>query len=185
MIEPKVVLKNVKTFQGQDGTGLNADVWINGIKCMHLYDGAFGGDFEYTENTTNNPKAELVKKNIALLNKYVDQLPEEDSGFIKDGKPMMIKYGLDVYLDNIAAKQEQAKQDKKYEAKKKKLMQTAILLGDINKRNYRFIDYKRPLSSIPKDILQTLLNTIVQEHCTNGNEILNTNLKQLGLEVNY
>ena len=186
MEEPKVVLKNVKTFMGHDGTGLNADIWINGINCMHVYDGAYGGEFEYTENTYNNPKAEQVKKNIALLNEYVDQLPEEDSGIIKDGKPMMIKYGLDVYIDRILEKQEIEKAKKKWERKKQKLMQTAILLSKNDGTDgYRYFNFKRPLSDIPKNILQTQLNQIVLTHCKKGVKILNTNLKQLGVEVRY
>lgn len=185
MKEPKVVLKNVKIFQGHDGTGLNADVWINGVNCMHVYDGAYGGEFEYTENLYNNPKAELVKKNIALLNEYVDQLPAEDSGIIKDGKPMMIKYGLDVYIDRILEKQEKEKANKKFEKQKLKLMQTAILLGIPENSNYSYVKFKRPLSDIPRDRLQTHLNTIVLTHCKRGVQVLNTNLEQLGVEVRY
>ena len=33
MEKPNVVLKKVKTFQGRDGYGLNAEVWINGVYC--------------------------------------------------------------------------------------------------------------------------------------------------------
>lgn len=185
MIEPKIVLKNVKTFQGHDGGGFNADIWINGVNCMHVYDGAYGGEFEYTENIFKNPKAKKVEENIALLHKYVDQLPEVETDFIKDGKPMMIKYGLDVYIDKILIKQEQAKIDKRFDAKKKKSMQTSILFGKPNEKRYSILEYKRPLSSFSTDKLQEHLNTIVLKHCKKGVEILNTNLEALGLVINY
>jgi hypothetical protein len=183
MKEPKVVLKNVKTFNGHDGTGLNADVWINGINCMHVFDGAYGGEFEYTENIYNNPNAEQVKKNIEMLNEYVNQLPEQETQF--GDKKVMLKMNLDMYIDDILVKQETEKAKKKFEKQKQKLMQTAILLGNPDETGYQYINLKRPLSDFPKGILQTHLNTIVLTHCKKGVKVLNTNLEQLGVEVRY
>lgn len=182
MKEPKVVLKNVKMFEGHDGVGLNADIWIDGVKCMHVFDSAHGGGFEYTNNTYNNPKAELVKEKIALLHEYVDQLEEEEVEL--GGVKRMIKYGMDVYIDRVLEKQEKEKAVKKFERQKMKLMQTAILIGKPNEKgNYRHFNFKKPLSSIPTAVLQTHLNTIVLSHCKKGVQVLNTNLKQLGLEI--
>ena len=31
MKKPIVLLRNVRTFEGHDGLGLNADVWIDGV----------------------------------------------------------------------------------------------------------------------------------------------------------
>ena len=183
MVEPKVVLKNVKMFQGHDGTGLNADVWINGINCMHVFDGAYGGEFEYTENLYNNPKAEQVKKNIALLNEYVNQLPEFDHDF--NGRKTKLKMDLDMYIDEILVKQENEKKMKKFEKQKLKRMETCILIGKPDEVKYEFFDVKRPLSELPKDKFQTQLNRLVLTHCKNGVQVLNTNLEQLGVEVRY
>ncbi len=39
----EVTLKKVKTFQGREGYGLNADVYVNGVKCFFFMDDAGGG----------------------------------------------------------------------------------------------------------------------------------------------
>lgn len=183
MKKPKVVLKNVKTFQGHDGQGLNADVWIDGVNCMHVFDGAYGGQFEYTENTYNNPKSKLVESNIKILNEYVKQLPEQDFEF--NGQTSKLKINLDMFIDDILVEQEQAKIDKKFEKKKNKLMLTSILLGLPTEKGYSYINYKKPLSNVPKEKLQNGLNIIVLTHCKKGVQVLNTNLNELGVTVNY
>ena len=38
MRKPIVQLKKLSFFEGHDGYGMNADVWIDGVKCMHVYD---------------------------------------------------------------------------------------------------------------------------------------------------
>lgn len=185
MKEPKVVLKNLKTFVGHDTMiGFNADVWINNVKCQHVYDAAFGGDFEYTTLKTNSEsKNVLIDKNIQLLEEYVDQLPEAETSIIKDGKPMMIKYGMDVYIDRVLEKQEKVKNQLKFNKTKIKKMATCILIGKTDENEYRYYNFKRPLSSFPVVWLQQHVDRIKKKDCTDGIEILNTNLTDLGINV--
>jgi len=178
MNAPKVELKNVRTFQGHDGTGLNADIWINGINCMHVYDGAYGGEFEYTENTYQNPKVEQVKANIKLLDDYIATLPEQTSEF--GNKTFKIKVNRDIFINDLLAEKEKAKNQKKMV----KLMQTCLIFGVPDGDRYSYYDFKRPLSALPLDKLQTRLNVLVMENCKKGVQVLNTNLKEIGLVVN-
>ena len=176
MEKPNVQLKNVRTFAGHDGTGLNADIWINGINCMHVFDGAYGGEFEYTENTYNNPKAEQVKANIQLLDDYIAQLPPQDTPYGK------IKYNRDCYIDDVLAEMEKAKTQKKMQ----KLMLTAIIWGVPNGDRYTYLDYKIPLTGLSKTaprMLQERIDKIKAQYCTDGVVILNTNLTELGVKV--
>ena len=88
MRKPNVQLKKLSFFEGHDGYGMNADIWIDGVKCMHVYDGAFGGCYEYTENRdgSNPDKDEKVKQYIADLNAYIDTLPEKEPDKHLDGR---------------------------------------------------------------------------------------------------
>jgi hypothetical protein len=177
MKAPKVELKNIKTFQGHDGTGLNADVWINGINCMHVYDGAYGGEFDYTENLYNNPKAAEVKANIKLLDDYIANLPEKP--FTHGNTTLSIKVNRDIFIDDILAEKEKQKAIKKMQ----KLFQTAIVFGIPNGNSYQYVNFKRPLSDIPLSILKTKIIQIKLTYCKKGIVILNTNLSALNVQL--
>jgi len=166
-----VVLKNVRTFEGHDGLGLNADVWIDGIKCMHLYDGAYGGEYEYTNFTYDNPKAKEVKANIAKLEDYIKSLPAEEWDF--HGKKMSIEPNMDTFLNNI------------FEAMQlEKKMKNAILVGIPNGTSYQRISWKgKALSAVPLGALQMTVNSLKKKLKT-GEVILNTNLEALGVVSN-
>ena len=63
------------------------------------------------------------------------------------------------------------------------LMQKAILFGVPNADRYSYIDFKQPLTKVPTMLLQSNVNKIIAKHCTNGEVILNTNLKALGIAI--
>jgi len=170
MKKPIVLLRNVRTFEGHDGLGLNADVWIDGVKCMHLYDSAHGGEYEYTDFVYDNPKAKEVKANIAKLEAYVKTLPAEEWDF--HGKKMSIEPNMDTFLNNI------------FEAMQlEKKMKNAILVGDPKSTSYSRISWgSTPLSKIPTGTLQMTVNEL-KKKCVNGVVILNTNLEALGVTV--
>jgi len=171
----KVILKKIQNFQGHDGTGLNADVWINGINCMHVFDGAYGGEFEYTDNTYNNPKTEQVKANIQLLDDYIKTLPEGTSGF--GDKVFKFKVNRDIFINDLLEQIEIVKAKKKM----RKQMQTCILIGVSDNGNYTYFNLKRSLSALNRQQLQSYVANIKMKHCTDDVVILNTNLKELGI----
>jgi len=184
MNKPTVVLKNIKTFIGMEGQGFNAEVYINGVKCMLAIDDANGGCFNYQEHTYNNPKADVVKANIKLLEDYLKSLgeyPLEIDGKIceRDGKPIMMNHDMDSFINDLLEVHFKAKDDKK----KEKLMETAILIGKPNSGNYSYFKQRVPLASFQKNVLQSFINDIKSRHCKDGVVILNTNLAKLGLVV--
>ena len=171
MKAPKVELKNVKTFEGHDGLGLNADVWINGINCMHLFDGAYGGEYEYTMNTYNNPKADQVRTNVQLLDDYIATLPEETSTF--GDRTFKLKMDRDMFLNNIYEQMQLEKQMKK-----------AILVGEPNGTSYQKFSWKgKTLAQMPVQALQMTVDNIKKKYCTGNVRILNTNLQKLGVTI--
>jgi len=177
MKKPNVQLKKTKTFRGTDGYGLNAEVWINGIFCMFLIDEANGGCFDYEHQIYNNPKADQVKANIKLLEDYIKTLPEKDYGTFK------AKVNMDTYLNDIYVAQEEDKVRKKNEKRMSKLFQTALVIGKPNEDKFRFINFKRPLYEVPSLILQSNLAKLRVECTKTGEQILNTNLEELGIKV--
>ena len=170
----KVQLKKVKFFEGHDTmTGFNADVWIKGVKCMHVHDSAHGGCFEYY----NHSNEEKVKNLIEEFNDHIDQLPKTE--FNLGGKKTMLKYNMDMFINDLLEKQEKDKQKKKMD----KLMKTAIVIGVPNDAKYAYFNFKKDLKTVPLPILQKNINNIKVKHLTEGKVILNTNLKELGVVV--
>lgn len=181
----KLVLKNVKFHQGREGHGVNADVWINGIKCLHVYDDGNGGCLDIDILSLNNINSERIKLLVAELSAYVNSIPEKPMEFngenLKDdnGKVRMSKTSLEDFINERLYEYE-----KQQEAKKMgKLMQTTFFFGVPNATSYSYIKYKRKLSEIPKDYLQKSLDKIVKDNCIGEVKIFNTNLKELGLII--
>jgi len=123
---------------------------------------------------------------INTLNEFVDSIPEKPLNFghgdIKDdqGNVRMYKTSLEDYINELLYAYERKKEEKKIE----KLMQTALLFGIPDGGGYKYYQFKKPLSEIPVQHLQTRLNVLVMENCKKGVQVLNTNLEELGLVIN-
>jgi len=174
----KIELKNVRYHQGHDGDGLNADLFINGIKCLHIYDDARGGEFQYTPYTHNAKDPEKIKTLINLFDEYVESLPEETITDFGD-KPFQLKPDRDTVIGKLEEEWAKAKNERKFN----KQMETRILFGIPGEDSYRYFDIKRPLKSIPKETLQKFIIDKVKPKLVNGIEILNTNLEELGISL--
>jgi hypothetical protein len=166
MKEPKVTIKNLKSFRGMEGYGFNADIYVNGVKSMFAMDGGNGGQIDY----------EIVKgqeANVRLVKDYVKSISKkgEDSDM-----------ELDIYIAGKVDEHENAKVKAKNDRKMLKLMSEAIVFGVPDANNYRFFNFKRPLSSIPAIILQAHVDKAKKVMKT-GEVFLNTNLEQLGLKL--
>ena len=186
MDEPKCDLKNIRTFVGREGYGLNADLYINGVKCIFCRDDASGGMMDFDELYFNNPKSEIIKANIKLLKDYLETLPEEkmwrddketDPFLMPDGSQMTMKVDLECYVNNLVMKVEKQKLEKKF----RKLCETAIVMGVPNSPQYSYINYKKPLLTVPNR--QVLFSSAMVKYCSKGVVILNTNLTELGITL--
>lgn len=150
MKEPKVEVKLVKFHQGHEGDGVNADVWINGVKCYHVLDDGNGGclDIDMLGYGAEKQIIADIKANVQLLNDYIDSLPTKPldfgNGVIKDeqGNVRMDKTTLEDYINEVLYAYQRDKTKKKME----KQMINAILFGVPNGYSYTMIKYNRPLS---------------------------------------
>jgi len=186
MKEPKVEIKSVRFHQGHEGHGVNADVFINGVKTYHILDDGNGGCLMFDLLAYGSKDPELVKAMAKQLNDYIETIPEKPldfgHGVIKDslGNVRMDKTNLEDYVNELLYAYERKKEQKKME----KLMQTSLIWGVPDGHRYTYINFKRSLSTIPKAQLQTKLNVLVMENCKKGVQVLNTNLEELGLVIN-
>lgn len=177
MKTPEVKLKNLKYHVGHDGMqGMNADIWIDGIKCMHVHDDAYGGCFEYHNFAYKNPQGELIKSLIKNLDAYIATLPEESHTF--GGKTIKIKPDLDWFVTNIEQEMEKEKTRKKM----MRQMAKAILVGVPDADRYSYYNFKIPLAQIPKGQLEAAVLRIKMK-LNKGEQILNTNLTALGITI--
>lgn len=176
MKEPKVELKNIKTFRGMEGIGFNLDLYINGVKCMFVINDANGGMYSYEHNIdSKNP--ELIKTNIELLDDYINLLPPKV--FDIEGEKHILRYDFDMYIDEKLEEWEKQKEIKK----QLKLQTTSILIGVPNDNKYSYFNFKRPLSELSIGKLRQSILEIQTKHCKDGVVILNTNLEALGIKI--
>jgi hypothetical protein len=166
MTEPKVTIKNLKSFRGMEGLGFNADIYVNGVKSMFAMDGGNGGQIDY----------EVVKgqeANVRLVKDYVKSISKkgEDSDM-----------ELDMYIAGKVDEYENQKLKAKEEKKMAKLMAQAIVFGVPDANNYRFFNFKRPLSTIPAIILQAHIDK-AKKVMKPEEVFLNKNLEQLGVKL--
>src|SRR3990172_8372470 len=95
-----VTLKNISTFQGHDGIGLNADIYIRGRKVAHVFDGAYGGCFEYTILGNNDQERDENKNLFKELEDFISTLPKKsvDRG---DGIMFEFTFDMDTLINEI------------------------------------------------------------------------------------
>ena len=166
----KIELKNIKYFPGHDGmTGLNADIFVDGVKTAHVYDSAHGGCFKYT--TFN-------KEKMKELEVWVKQQPEKNFGNFK------CKYDLDMLVNDLCETKEKEKEKKKLEKK----YITSFVWGKPNGPHYQTYGFKSkaPLVGLSKTNAKTAVQQLydkVKSELKEGEVILNTNLAEMNLEL--
>ena len=174
---PKIELKSVKTFRGNEGYGLNATLYVDGVKTAFVIDDANGGDIDY--EIFNNEKFELLQA-------YAKTLPAEPIVF--NGKTMMTKTAdgtetpvlfqptIDTLVDEVFNEMEKAKAAKKLEKK----MDQYVMWGVPGANSHTEVKFTIPLAQIPTAKLQACINKYMATFKP-GEQFLNTNLNELGL----
>ena len=172
-----VKLKNIKMFQGHEGTGMNADIFINGLKCMHVYDAADGGDYEFTSYEYHNKKEQQIKHNIQSLNDYIATLP--DVQLFSDVTDFHVKMDLEHFINQLLLDIEKEKTLRNL--LKKEI--DHVIYGLPNGDKYYLQKFRIPLSEIPLGSMIAELNKIKVNEFKKGYVFFNTNFKKLGIDV--
>ena len=165
--ELKITLKKVQTFPGHDGMqGIDADIYVDGKKVLHVYDSAHGGCFEYTSVDTNFKGAREVE---ADLEKKIATYPAYPCEIALDKK---MKDNLDIVIDALVADHLMLKDQKK-----------GLLLE--TKYGYELLKWK--VGTIPNMIKKfgaPAVAKMIQKECDKSEqEILNQDyLKSIGVK---
>jgi len=166
----KIELKNVRTFEGVDGTGFNADIYINNIKCLHVHDDAWGSEYTYYDYGYKNKDVNKINHLIDEFDAYIASLPK-----IKVSSTEM-PMNRDLFVYELFS-------DYQFYKRVKKFQKNSIIIGKPKSTTLLKITFKMPLNKIPILILQQEVNKCLREECTDGKKILNTNLTKLGIKL--
>jgi hypothetical protein len=118
------------------------------------------------------------------LEDYIATLPEETAEF-DEGHKFTYKLDMDGYINKIVEEQENAKKKAKFEKKMIGLFATAIVFGVPDSGKYQYLSFKKPIefynNDLYRNVIQTQVNQVARKYCTDGIQILNNNLKQMGI----
>ena len=167
MKQPKIELKNVKTFRGTDFQGLNATVYVDGKRCCEVLDEGNGGGIQFQNED---------KKLYATLEAYAKSQPKRP--FTMGGKKHMIPVTVETLIEDALEKMHDEKELKKLSKK----FANHIIWGVPGSDEYVQIKCPRNLSEYPTDLLQNKLNEIKRKF-KKGEEFLNTNFTELKLKA--
>lgn len=174
---PKVQLKKVVIQPSTDGYYINADMWIDGVKCYNCLDLGNGGEMEFTPYTDKR-----VRNLIAKLNLFIEMLPEKEIDFGGENV-QRLTMDLPLFFENCLGEWE-IEQARKKALKKQN---THIIMGEGNKIFTLPIPKKLSVTKIMeysngKTVLQNYIDSVIDNHCTgNDKVILNKNLKKHGI----
>lgn len=172
----KIELKKVKTFTGNEGTGLNAEVWVDGIKTAYVIDDA-SGSIMYDFTVYN-------KEKFKELEDYADSLPAEPiiidgKPYERDGEVVMCEQRIESVIDQAFHEYEQARAMKRLE---KKFANHIIWGKKEYDGSYTYQKLKIPLEAVPKNQLQRLVDKLKSE-MKPGEVFYNTNFEALNIKV--
>jgi len=153
-------IKNVKTWNGHDGIGLNCIVYLNGKRAFEYLDNANGGGGDISYRIDK----ELTKK----IEDWIDSQPA-----VVCTEPHAFEYKYNI--DNLINDLHQKYTDKKFDRAKQKKMLTCIIIEHPDKNGYRYYKFPRNLSLIPVDLLKQHIVKI-KSGLKLGEKIVNTNL---------
>jgi len=124
----QIELKKAKMFRGHEGYGLNAEIWVDGVKTAYVIDDA-SGSICYDFTVYNKEK---WKK----LEEYVESLPAkpmeiDGEPFMRDGKQVMYEPRMEDVVDEIHEAQEKKKHIKKTAAKLVKECEKGLVFTDV------------------------------------------------------
>ena len=156
-----------------EGYGLNADVYVDGVKTCLAMDDASGGGMRFEVYDQAKYK---------MLEDYAYGLPSkplmiDDKHMEKGGKPIMMKVTIEELIDNAYNDYEK----EKAEAKKVKLMADHLLWGVPEANSYTTVKFRLFLAQIPTATLQQAVDKY-KATFKEGEIFLNNNLAALGIK---
>jgi len=175
----RITLKKIKTGFGHDRNGLMCDFYLDGKRMGEFHDDGYGGE---TEIEFVNRQVQEVFEKFLTDNNFAQIMFDNNWGFMKDVNR------IDLHTQTVNIVEEAFNNIEMQKAKSKiaKLFATSIVYGIPNSNGYKYTKFKVPLAAVVlspanKIKLQAALDEI-RAKLGKGEEIFNTNLKELGLK---
>lgn len=159
----------------EETTAFVAEIYVDGVNVGHAKNDGHGGSTDYYAYPE---KRQLLAEAEKLCLALPPKVYPASHGMNEFSVPM----NLEVFIDSIVDDELKNKDIKKFEKKKTKLMETAIVLGVPNGDSYSSMNFKRPLNTVPLAYLQTQVDNCKRQ-LKAGEQILNTNLTKLGITI--
>ena len=183
---PNITAKKVSTFQGHDGIGMNADIYVNGTYVGHAFDAAHGGEIEFNREVDlhDAAKDKKIKELIQSVHDYAAGLPKiKPEGYNFEFQPDF-NYLIDEAVNKVLAEKEKKKLDTK--------LKKGFAWGKPNGTKYTYLPLAKGHTfetllaekNVPaKHLIQIRLN-VLKKQLKEGEVFLNAEyLKSLGFEL--
>lgn len=161
----KIELKNVhySPSLSEETSAFTADIYVNGKKSGYARNNGHGG------STNVSPYGGVNRDLFVECENWLLGQPEINIG--SEQKPFMVKSNMENVVDQLFEKYLKDRDQKKLEKK----METCLIWGLPNGTFYHVVNYKRKLTDIPHDVLQSHINHYKKDF-KDGEVYLNTNL---------
>lgn len=185
-VKEQLSVKNVKDGFGHDLMGLFADVYLRKKKVGYYNDDGYGGEIDIQLNS--EAKDHIEKMCIELnMNQF---LFDNGWGFMKEPTHIKLHTQVEQIIYLLIEEILLAKAAKQFAAKLKKDMVKGICVGDETKYKYtlhKFIKANKNLVDCvhhfgARAVKQSIITNILPK-MNKGDRILNTNLKELGIDI--
>ena len=165
-----VQLKNIKFAEhmSEETNAFTADVYYKGKKVGYTKNDGRGGC------TFTHPYSIELRPLLNECEEYCKGLPPHKVTF--QGKEHTLNMDLELVVDTLFEDWLNEKEKKKVERK----MKNSLLWGVPKSSSYQQVKFKRPLSEIPKPLLQNYIDKYKTEF-KEGEVYLNTNLDGFNL----
>ncbi len=194
MKAPVITVKKLSTFQGHDGIGVNADIFIDGVYVGHFYDEARGGEpeFDYAYSQADPSVRARAQAKFADLEAYAKEQPEIDLNADRkfDDKPMMHKATAIDLIDYAINDAIEVREKRKADSRLNRNKMRSIMWGNPkDTSHYHYVQWKgHTLAEIalrPNGVatLQSQVDRIKRDMPA-GEEFLNADiLTKLGVKL--
>lgn len=171
----EVVLRKVKTFIGNEGIGLNADILVDGKKIAFVRDAADGGPSDYDINgDLQTEEYQTNKKIFEEIQSLLAEMPKYEQ---KPYPPM--QWDWDLLVNHLLQEHENNKMAAKVKRQIENRKLTAIVFGKPGELTYSYVDLKQPVSyALTLYSGKESIKNIIKKYCTNGDRVLNDNIPQ-------
>jgi len=165
-----IQLKNVKFSEhlSEETNAFTANLYVDGKRIGYIRNDGRGG------NTNVQPYDIEHKEKFREVEEYCKTLP--DRSYTLGEHSGTYSMNLEHFVDDLFEHWLKQKEVKKLERK----MKTHLMWGVPNGNSYKSVNYKRPLTDFPPNVLQQEIDKWKQQFEV-GEEILNTNLGNFNL----